>query len=793
MPVPKTNPFGELLKHLPAPKIYRTPYKLQKPPVKVDPITYEIISHRFTHVGLTMGETLKKVSGTIVTAEANDMSTFITLEDGAPAFIGPYVILHAAIADLIVTNVMRVNKDDPGIKEGDMFFCNDPWMGNVHQPDCSILQPIFVDGKLFLWTGITVHQLDMGGISPGGVCPDAKDIYAEPHLYPGIKIVENGKLRADIDRMLQRNSRMPGIVALDIRSMVAGNVAAREGLMKIIKQYGADVVKSVLIMMQQKTSDKFKARLKKLPRGKFRWVDRYEIGGTAPEVQDMVYDVHCTLTNTGSKLIFDFSGTSPQSEGFTNCGVGGMYSGLIAGLIGPVAYDLPWNAGLFVNLEIISQEGTINNPTFPAAVSDGITESSIVTGAACSGAVTQMVIGNEELRKISISTSGSNFLGSTMGGMTKEGRMWGTLLMDPIAMASMPTELHDGNDVTGSDGIPYTQYANVETNELHYPLLYLYRRVGKPSFGHGYRHGGRALEFCLKPHKTPIIMLLLWNHGSEFPNCVGQSGGLPASGAKFKLARATDIMEKFKGGVIPSDIEEFQAENLVAKGQNYVGEQDLLYFGIPGGYGYGDAILREAERVAEDVKSGLLSVDDANNIYGVVCDNKGNVDAAATDTRRKEIRDERLKNSAFLHEWQEFEPGKMAEQNGGIKSDETTLINNKECAYVLSVGTSLNICCDKNKNFIWCCKGCGHAYCGAGENPKLHAKLRVGSLNEFAHPTAQMTRLNKPRFFFRQFFCPSCALCFACEVARKNDPVIFLHEYDESWLKEIASASCKGA
>lgn len=784
MPMPKTNPFGQPLAHLPAPKVYRTPYKLQKPPVKVDPITYEIISHRFTHVGLTMGETLKKVSGTIVTAEANDMSTFITLEDGAPAFIGPYVILHAAIADLIVTNVMKVNKDDPGIKEGDMFLCNDPWMGIVHQPDCSIIQPIFVDGKLFLWTGITVHQLDMGGISPGGVCPDAKDIYAEPHLYPGIKIVENGSLRADIDRMLQRNSRMPGIVALDIRSMLAGNGAAREGLMKIVKQYGPEVVKSVLIMMQNKTSEKFKARLKKLPRGKFRWVDRYEIGGTAPEVQDMVYDVHCTLTNTGRKLIFDFSGTSPQSEGFTNCGFGGMYSGLIAGLVGPVAYDLPWNAGLFVNLEIISQEGTIHNPLFPAAVSDGITESSIVTGAACSGAVTQMVLGNEEMRKISLSTSGSNFLGSTMGGMTKEGKMWGTLLMDPIAMASMPTETKDGNDVTGSDGIPYTQYSNVETNELHYPLLYLYRRVGKPSFGHGYRHGGRALEFCLKPHKTPIIMLLLWNHGAEFPNCVGQSGGLPASGAKFKLARATNIMDKFKSGAIPSDIDEFSAENLVAKGQNYVGEQDLLYFGIPGGYGYGDPLLREEELVEKDVKVCFVSVEEAKQFYGVVCNEAGNVDYEGTKAQREKIREERLKMSAFPHEWQEFEPGKMSAPSNGEKKPQATAPQGN-CSFLFSVGTSLNVCLSEDRKFLWCCKGCGHVYCEANENLKLHAKLRVGSLNEFAHPTAQMTRINRPRFFFRQFFCPSCALCFACEVARKTDPIIFLQEYDESWLKEM--------
>jgi len=451
---PRLKEFGRPHANLPKPQVLRAPFTIPEPRVDVDPITYEIIKHRIWYAGLSLGETLKKVSGTIVTAEANDMSSYITLEDGAPVFIGPYVIFHSGNSDLIISNVIKLNRDDPGIYDGDMFFVNDPWLGPAHQPDCAIVAPIFLDDELFCWTGLTVHQLDLGGVDPGGLCPNARNVYAEPTLFPAVKIVERGKFRTDFDRLLRRNSRMPGIVALDVRSMIAGNNACRRDILKLVEQYGKEIVKSVMVMMIRKTSEKFRQRLRELPRGIFRSRDWNEIGGAAPELQDEVYQMECTLTNTGEKLIFDFSGTSVQCTGFANCGIGGMRSGVISGFAEPVAYDIPWNAGILENVEIISQEGTINNPTYPAALSDGITEGAIVTAAASAGAVMRMLLGHKELRDKTLINSGAAFLGNTLGGMNEKGEFWGTLLMDVIGMCSMPTGARDGKDITGPAEFP---------------------------------------------------------------------------------------------------------------------------------------------------------------------------------------------------------------------------------------------------------------------------------------------------------------------------------------------------
>ncbi len=779
---PKLKEFGRPHPNLPKPHALRAPFTVPEPPVEVDPITYEIIKHRIWYAGLSLGETLKKVSGTIVTAEANDMSSYITLEDGAPVFIGPYVIFHSGNSDLIISNVIRLNKEDPGIYDGDMFFVNDPWLGPAHQPDCAIVAPIFLDDKLFCWTGLTVHQLDLGGVDPGGLCPNARNVYAEPTLFPAVKIVERGKFRTDFDRLLRRNSRMPGIVALDIRSMIAGNNACRRDILKLVAQYGKEAVKSVMIMMIRKTSEKFKERLRELPRGTFRCRDWNEIGGAAPELQDEVYQMECTLTNTGEKLIFDFSGTSVQCTGFANCGVGGMRSGVISGFAEPVAFDIPWNAGILENVEIISQEGTINNPKYPAALSDGITEGAIVTAAASAGAVMRMVLGHRELRDKTLINSGAAFLGNTLGGMNEKGEFWGTLLMDVIGMCSMPTGVRDGRDITGSGGIPYTQFSNVETNELHYPMLYLYRRLGKDAWGHGYHRGGRSIELAFKPHKTGAIYMLLWNHGAEFSNSVGLSGGLGASAVRFKVARNTDIEERFLAGSLPVSIDEFPTQALKAKSENLLGCDDLIYFGVPGGGGYGDPLKREPERVLANIKEGILTAQDALKFYGVVV--KGEepeVDLEATQAERARIRKARLAYGRYLDEWDELTPRENASPVSPrpVRQKCTPADPVRD---LIAVGMGLKIVRDGASRHWWACSDCGHVYCAAEDNPKHAALMQVGYLSQISHPTAEMARRDPPRFFLRQFYCPVCALTFANEMARADDPVLDDIDYDPAWL-----------
>ncbi len=818
--------FGTPVNDLPPVEKFTVEYTDKTPPVDVDPATYEVLRHRLWWALITVSETLKKVSGTIVTAEGNDMSTYISLEDGSPVYLGPYVALHSGIADLLISRTIETAGDE--IEPGDMILCNDPWMGPVHQPDCAVIAPLFVDGTIFSWVGVTLHQLDMGGIDPGGLCPNAHDAFGEPHIYPAVKLVEHGKMRRDIDRMLRRNSRMPDIVALDMRSMVSGNHAALQELQSLISTYSPEVVRSVMIEIQEDAKRQFRERLQSLPRGQFSGIDRNEVGGADQSLQDDVYEVQCTLRNTGEKLIFDFSGTSKQSGGFANCGYGGLRSACLMSLMESAALNMPWNAGVSSCVEIWTQPGTVNNPTWPAAVSDGITEGAVTTALAASQAVSNWLLASKNM-KDRAGANGGNFLGNTLGGIDENGKLWGTLLLDSLVQSYGPTLNRDAIDMAGAPGIPYTQIINVEQNEQHYPLLYLFRRTGRGTGGAGKHRGGNAIEFAFTPHGVDFAYLLLWNHGAEFPNTAPMDGGLPNGANRFLVASVPDLADRMRHGMLPLDFNELgvRVDHLPAKSDRLIVPGDLVLFGAQGTPGFGDPLERDPDLVAKDVATGQYTEDVARCLYGVVLteanlngggDSAGSgttntlrADGQATESLRKDYITARLAASRPVMELNDMTTWintdklgwdslldylSQAENKAGetilngngnhpIDTNEKGVSNGNDV--LVSYGDSLQLYSNKDGSYAWKCASCGNTYCDHTGNPKLHSNVVVLPLNS-VHPWASTVRLDNQRFFCRIYLCPSCGRSFASEISRPDDPVIPDALLDTEWLEDIAPA-----
>src|SRR3712207_9101741 len=77
------------------------------------------------------------------------------------------------------------------------------------------------------------------------------------------------------------------------------------------------------------------------------------------------------MTKRDDRLIFDFTGTGPQA-GMINCPYPGLRAGIMFMTMPVLAGDIPWAAGgLLRCFEIITEEGTLNNARFPAAVGKG--------------------------------------------------------------------------------------------------------------------------------------------------------------------------------------------------------------------------------------------------------------------------------------------------------------------------------------------------------------------------------------------------------------------------------------
>lgn len=133
----------------------------------LDPITFEILRHRLWSINEEAATTLKLVSGSPVASEILDFNTSIMDADGEPVIVGPYIAAHAICHSFITKNVIGHFSENPGIGEGDMFICSDPYSGAIHQNDVTLVAPIFHEGKVIAWNGSTIHQVDVGGLRPG--------------------------------------------------------------------------------------------------------------------------------------------------------------------------------------------------------------------------------------------------------------------------------------------------------------------------------------------------------------------------------------------------------------------------------------------------------------------------------------------------------------------------------------------------------------------------------------------------------------------------------------------------
>ena len=110
----------------------------------------------------------------------------------------------------------------------------------------------------------------------------------------------------------------------------------------------------------------------------------------------------------------------------------------------------------------------------------------------------------------------------------------------------------------------------------------------------------------------------------------GVNGGLPGRRSEKILNRVNGKVEK-----LPSKCDRIKVD-----------AGDLLYFDTWGGGGCGDPLQRPAERVAFDVKAGLVTKKGARR-YGVVLNNKNEVNEKATETLRAKMAKARRKVKMF--------------------------------------------------------------------------------------------------------------------------------------------------
>ncbi|MDF2373871.1 MAG: hydantoinase B/oxoprolinase family protein [Rhizobiaceae bacterium] len=604
----------------------------------MDPMTFSIIRHRLFRIVDEAVITLKHVSGSAITNEGHDLMVSLYRADGTLLMGGVGFLHHLTSAAEACKSIIRRFEGD--IHEGDIFLLNDPYTAALHTSDIYLVSPIHHEGRLVAWSACFVHVYDIGAVNPGGFAPQAPDIYTEGFSSPGIRLVAGGEMRQDVLDTILNMVRSPEMVTLDLRSMIACNNVARDRMQSLMTKYGAKEVDGACAELVNQSEDLFRARLRELPDGQWQSRQYLDVNGETARV-------NLTMTKKDDRLIFDFSGSDPQSPYSINCTKWASLGGLFAPLFPLLCYDITWNEGVLRPVEMIAPEGSIVNCTRPAPVSVatvGAIQS--VNNAACS-TIGKMLGASEKYRNQSTAVWHANHFAIFKFGRNQKGGDSIGILTETFAGAGGARSFADGVEIGGEIPNPISRMANVETVEAAFPVRYLFRRRAPDSGGPGEYRGGTGGELALVPHKAPDggINYVISGKGSRHPMSEGLAGGYPGAPNSYVWVKAPEdganTPVTAAGGLDAIS----GTQERVSWGVYPLMGRDALYVRWNGGGGHGDPIVRDPEAVRSDVAAGLVTLQSAGDIYGVAL-RDGAVDETETMAKRKSIRSARLQQEA---------------------------------------------------------------------------------------------------------------------------------------------------
>ncbi len=708
---------------------------------RIDPITYEVIRHALWNINVEHGVTIMKISGSPICAYGHDFNPCLLDEKGDFVFFGPFLQYLSSATSSAVKWTLEYRSENPGIEEGDIFLTNDPWIGATHQSDVTLIAPVFWDGELFCWVGNTLHQWDLGGTAPGGFNPMAPDVYWEAGCIPPIKIVERGRLRRDLEEEYIRRSRMPELVALDLRAEIAGCHVARERIKQLLARYGAATVKGVMRKLQDDSERAFVRRLETIPDGTWREVGWVE---WAHPDDRHVYRNCLTLTKRGDRLIFSNEGTDPQA-GTLNCTLVGWRGAIMAMVSAQMLFDQMFVVeGAYRHVEFEVQPGTLTCALFPAAVSAAPALTLLQTIALSGLVISKMLAcsNDPELRTEVQSCMGAPMYPiAALNGVNQRGAPYVSFLLDPVGAALAGLSWRDGVDTGGWPWDLQSTMPNVEESEWFYPILYLWRRELPDSGGAGKFRGGNAAELAFIPHGTDRVSLFTATGHCAVPG-PGLFGGFPTSTTRYVLVRGTDARELMSAGRVPDRTEALggTVELVPPKAFHIVqNPNDVFLMSWASAGGYGDPLQRDPEWVAEDYREGRITREWARQAYGVVLDEAGAVVRSETERLRLEMRRQRI----------------------GSEPKPQTATDEPE-ARPLAEGLKLTA--------GWIrCRYCDHPLASAAENYKLGCVQKRFPLQE-ANP-----HILDPKCYieedieWRHYYCPKCGALLQTELARSSD------------------------
>jgi len=589
-------------------------------PQRLSPLLLAVLSNRFDGVVREMTNTMLRTGRSAVINSARDFSCGITTATNELFATAEGLPAHTYGLNL-QTAAMCAFHDD--IADGDAYLHNDPYSGNSHPADHTLIVPVFWEGEHLFNVCAKAHQADIGNSLPTTYHAAARDIYEEGALiFPAVRVQRAHVTNQDVIRMCQRRIRVPDYWYGDFLAMLGSARTGEKRIHDILRKYGSATIKRFIDEWFDYSEQRMRQAIAALPAAT---IERESFHDPIPPVMPdgIPVRVRLAVDPAAGTVEIDLTANIDCMDNGLNLSEACAISNAVAGLYNCLPSDIPPNGGSYRCVRMKLREGAaIGIPRFPhscsvattnvserllnnvqaalAALGDGygLAEGGIGMGAGFS------VISGRDARHDDHPYVNQLIIGNNGGPASPTCDGWITYGIPVVA------------------GLMYRD--SVEISELSYPIHYRDMRLGQDTMGAGRQRGAPGLEMSFGPSERPMTVVFAAD-GQRNP-ARGVRGGGDGNTGRMELV-AED------GSITP----------MPNVGQVELRRGQWLRGIDTAGGGYGDPLERDPALVREDVLERYVSMAHAGDVYGVVFsgvveDDSLAVDVAATAARRAGLR-----------------------------------------------------------------------------------------------------------------------------------------------------------
>ena len=516
---------------------------------KVDPVMLEVMGNLFMAIAEEMGVALRNTATSVNIKERLDFSCALFDREGRLIANAPHIPVHlGSMGDSIRTIIEARGggRDGRGIRPGDVYVLNAPYRGGTHLPDITVIMPVFADDQEAdpAWfVAARGHHADIGGIAPGSMPPDSRDVHEEGVLIDNFLLVDGGRFReAELRALLAGGdwpARNPDRNIADLKAQIAACARGASELKRVVGEHGRSAIDAYMDHVMAYAEEAVRRLIDRLSDGYFK----YEIDNGA------VVCAAISVDRERRSARVDFAGTSGQQPNNFNAPYSICRAATLYVFRTMVDDAIPLNDGCMRPIILSVPEGSMLNPRYPAAVVAGNVETSqVITDclfaaagalAPSQGTMNNFTFGNDRYQYYETIAGGAGAGPGFDGASAVHTHMTNSRLTDP------------------------------EILETRFPVILERFAIRRGSGGEGAWRGGDGIDRRIR-FLEPMQAGILANRRRVAPS--GLAGGGDALPGIDKVVRA-DGREQLLTATDSADME----------------AGDVFVIQTPGGGGYGKA------------------------------------------------------------------------------------------------------------------------------------------------------------------------------------------------------------